>query len=255
MDFLISRSPVKDTNFHLFTLKPVVCIIALLSILFSNVSHSETSNDPHYTDVGFFDIHVCNWPDRPLFFMAIFSTYHFNAISSIQIFMPDNLMIGELTLSKYRLLIDKKKKEKRVFIKQFDIPDNAKDGWYYTKVNLKDGNTIISKDYVIIDKLKIARILSPDINKELDSIPKLITWEKVIGAQYYQVFIHDKWESKLLHTSKLLNKPEIRLPDNLLKKGGFYSIQIHARDTNEHQFLGDFNHGSLSKKIDFSIAE
>ncbi len=26
--------------------------------------------DPHRNEVGFFDMHVCNWPDQPLFFLA-----------------------------------------------------------------------------------------------------------------------------------------------------------------------------------------
>ena len=28
--------------------------------------------DKHYSKAGFFDIHVCNWPNQPLFFMALF---------------------------------------------------------------------------------------------------------------------------------------------------------------------------------------
>jgi len=255
MDFLYLRTLINNINFYRFTRIFIVCFIALLFFVSARDSQSATSNDPHYSSAGFFDIHVCNWPGRPLFFMTLFSTYRFNDISNIQVFSPDDIMIGELDLSKFRIITDKNKKEKRVFINQFEIPVNAKNGWYYTKVNFKNNKPIISKDYVIIDNLEITSISTPNLNKELDSIPKSFTWKKVPGAQYYQVFIRDNWDSKLIHKTKLVKKPELQLPDNLLKKGGIYSIQIHARDTNEHQLLGDFNHGSLTKQIEFSIAE
>jgi len=255
MDIISPRRLINKISYYRFTRLFVVYLFVLLFSLSSPDTQSATSDDLHYSSVGFFDVHVCNWPNRPLFFMTLFSTYNFNDISNIQVFSPDNKIIGELNLKKYRLFIDKNKKEKRVFIKQFEIPANAKNGWYYTKVNLKNGTTIIPKDYVIIDKLKIAKISNPNLKKELKSIPKSFIFKKIKGAQYYQAFIHDNWDSKLIYKSKLLNKPEIHIPDNLLKKGGLYSIQIHARDTNEHQLLGDFNHGSLTNKIEFSIAE
>lgn len=255
MDILYLRILINKISYYRFTRLFIVCFFAILFLISTRDSQSAPSDDLHYSQVGFFDIHVCNWPNRPLFFLALFSTYNFNDISNIQVFSPDNKIIGELNLKKYRLFIDKNKKEKRVFINHFEIPANAKNGWYYTKVNLKDGTTIIPKDYVIIDKLKIAKISKPNIKKELESIPKSFILKKIKGAQYYQAFIHDNWDSKLIYKSKLLNKPEIHIPDNLLKKGGLYTIQIHARDTNEHQLLGDFNHGSLTKKIEFSIAE
>ena len=255
MDILYLRILINNINYYKFTRLFIVYFFAILFLIFTRDSQSATSDDLHYSKVGFFDIHVCNWPNRPLFFMTLFSTYNFNDISNIQVFSPDNKIIGELNLKKYRLLIDKNKKEKRVFIKQLKISANAKNGWYYTKVNLKDKTTIIAKDYVIIDKLEIAKISTPNTKKELDTIPKSFVLKKIKGAQHYQAFIHDNWDSKLIYKSKMLNKPEIHVPDNLLKKGGLYSIQIHARDTNEHQLLGDFNHGSLTKKIEFSIAE
>lgn len=246
------------TNSHVckkFSKLAAILFVASLLLLPGRTPQAATHGDPHYSSTGFFDIHVCNWPNQPLFFMAVFSTYHFNDISSIEVFTPDNRKLGELDLSKYRLITDKNKKEKRVFIKQFRMPDNASDGWYYTKVNLKNKSAITAKDYVIIDKLEIARISSPDVNKELATIPKSFNWQKIPGAKYYQVFIHDNWESKLIYSSKLLEKPQLIIPAKLLKKGGLYTIQIHARDTNEHQLLGDFNHGSLTKKIEFSISE
>ena len=90
----------------------------------------------------------------------------------------------------------------------------------------------------------------------LDRVPEKLTWEPVPGAGFYQVFIRDLWnDSKLIHTSKLLTRPELELPPGLLQQGGYYSWIIHARDTNSHILLGDFNHGSLNKSATFLIGE
>lgn len=254
METLSFRKPINNKSYYISRLV-IVCFIAILFSISASNSQSATSNDLHYSSAGFFDIHVCNWPDRPLFFMALFSTYNFNDISNILVFSPDNKIISELNLKQYRLFKDKNNKEKRVFINRFKIPAKAKNGWYYTKVNLKDGSTITAKDYVIIDKLNIAKISSPDIKKTLTTIPKSFILKKTKGVKYYHAFIRDSWDSKLIYKTKLINKPEIHIPDNLLEKGGVYTIQIHSRDTNGHQLIGDFNHGSLTNKIEFSIAE
>ena len=254
MDILFYQRLFYKINHYILNVFFIVGLGVLLLSFTTRDANSSEPGDSHYSSAGFFDIHVCNWPNRPLFFMALFSTYDFNDISNIQLFSPSDKIIGEFNLKKYRLVKDKKKKEKRVFIKQFEIPKNSKNGWYYTKVNLKNGTTIIPKDYVIIDKLEIPEVSTPNINKELTFIPKSFVLKKSMGAKFYQAFIRDTWDSKLIYKSKLLNKPEIPIPNNLLKKGGLYSIQIHARDTNEHQLLGDFNHGSLTKKIEFSIS-
>ena len=67
-------------------------------------------------------------------------------------------------------------------------------------------------------------------------------WKPVPGANFYQVFIRDLWnEDKLIYTSELQTRPELVLPPDLLHKGGMYSWIIHARDTNSHILLGDFN--------------
>ena len=66
--------------------------------------------------------------------------------------------------------------------------------------------------------------------------------------------MRDLWdESKLIFSSKLLDKPSVQLPAGLLEAGGYYSWIVHARDLNEHFMLGDFNHGSLSATVHFSI--
>lgn len=255
METLYFKKHIDNMHPNRFPIKYTICLFLLLLLLTDRVSISEPSKDPHYSKVGFFDIHVCNWPERPLFFMALFSTYNYKNISSIQIYSSEDKLIGKLNLKKYRLLIDKNKKQKRVFIKQIDIATNDKSGWYYTKVNLKDGTSHSLKDFVIIDKMGISKISKPNISQELKDIPKSFTLDKITGALYYKAFIRDEWDSKLIYESKLLSDPKVLVPDKLLKKGGYYSIQVHARDTNEHKLLGDFNHGSLTKKIEFTIKE
>lgn len=210
--------------------------------------------DPHYTDVGFFDIHVCNWPNRPLFFLILFSTTHFNNIKSIEILTNENKHIGFLDLEKYRLSLTKEKKEKRAFLKQFEIPEGATNGWYNAIVTTRDGKKYASKDFVVLHEMERASDRKPPANAEDLPLIKELAWKPVPGAKHYKVFIRDLWEGKLIYESKVLNEARLKLPDNLLKPGGLYSWQIHSRDVNENILLGDFNHGSLTGHIKFSIA-
>lgn len=209
--------------------------------------------DPHYTKAGFFDIHVCNWPKRKLFFMALFSTYKYDDVSKIEIYNPEDLKLGEITTDKYKLLYQKGKPEKRVFIKQIQIQQNAINGWYRSIITMKSGMKYEAKDYVVIANLAQAKNLTPEADSELSKIPKKLTWNKIPGAKFYKVFIKDYWTQKTLYTSSLLNKPELILPKGLIKKRGEYQWVIHARDVNENVLLGDFNHGSVSKPVSFSI--
>lgn len=209
-------------------------------------------NDPHYTAKGFFDIHVCNWPDRKLFFMPLFSTAHYNEITEIEIQRPDGKVLTSLNLKKFKLLKQKGKPEKHVFMNQMDVPDNAIDGWYSASVSLADGTQITAKDYVIISSLPRASDFNPPDGAEQIAIPEKLTWSGAEKA-YYQVFIRDVWnDSKLVYRSKLLNKPELSLPTDLLEPDGLYSWQIHSRDVNEDILLGDFNKGSMSAIATFS---
>ena len=234
--------------------------IMLTAILITpDETHATTNkhkDDTHYTEVGFFDIHVCNWPDRPLFFMALFSTTHFDNIKKIEIFDNTNTFLDELDLTKYRMIMLKKpKREKRVFLKQIEIPKTSSNGWYVTKVHMTDGKIVTGKDYVIIHKMHRASGMQPAERSNLNVVPKKLSWNTVPGATHYQVFINDAWEGKSLYSSDLLTKPELELPKNLLKRGGSYCWRIHARDVNENVLLGDFNHGSLTKCFELDIKE
>ena len=59
------------------------------------------ADDPHHTEVGFFDIHICNWPGRPLFYMSLFSTTRYSDIKEIEVFYPDGRPLSRMNLAKY----------------------------------------------------------------------------------------------------------------------------------------------------------
>ncbi|MCM2289473.1 MAG: hypothetical protein NDI67_10635, partial [Sulfuritalea sp.] len=75
---------------------------AILAAFAISSSLAAPAADPHQTDVGFFDIHVCNWPDQPLFLMALFSTRQFKDIARIDLVAPDGSQLGPMDLSRYR---------------------------------------------------------------------------------------------------------------------------------------------------------
>lgn len=213
--------------------------------------------DRHYNDIGFFDIHVCNWPERALFFMPLFSTPRFADIDEIEVTYPTGRRLTSLDLSRYRIIAgEKQQPEKRVFINQLDIPPESPEGWYSARIRLTNGDVYEASDYVVLSKLPRAAGQVPADDQEVPAPPGKLAWEPVAGAGFYQVFIRDQWDDdKLVFTSKLLNKPELDLPKGLIKPGGLYSWTIHARDVNEDVRLGDFNHGSMSKPVSFSVSD
>ncbi len=215
-----------------------------------------TPGDRHYNEAGFFDIHVCNWPGRPLFFMPLFSTERYNEVQSVEVLTPDGDLLTELDLARYRTIKRDKLPDKRAFIMQLDVPPAAEDGWYSARVTLANGEVFVAQDYVILDTLSRAGGQVPANEEVLARIPAKLSWEPVPGARLYQVFIRDLWnDDKLVYTSGLLARPELEVPPALLQKGGYYSWIIHARDTSSHILLGDFNHGSLNKPATFLISE
>jgi hypothetical protein len=214
------------------------------------------TGDPHYNKIGFFDIHVCNWPDQPLFFLTLFSTKSYSDVARVEVFLPDGRPLGELDLERYRIINKKGEREKRVFIGQIPMPDKAPDGWYSAKVALKNGAVHHAKDYVIIHKMPLPSGMQPPHEADNVPVPKKLIWDPVEGAAHYKVFIRDLWEGgRTVHESKLLTKPYLSLPPGLLKPGGMYSWRVHARDVDGNVLLGDFNHGSLSPWLIFGIGD
>jgi len=211
-------------------------------------------NDPHYTKVGFFDIHVCNWPDQPLFFLTLFSSYQYNDVAKVEVYAPKGQAIGELDLTKYRLIQKKGKPDKRAFISYLSIPEGAGDGWYTATVTMKNGSRYAAKDFVILHKMQRPTNIVPADGAEDIALPQKLTWDPIPGAKFYQVFIKDNWEGVTIFESELLSKPELVLPKGKLTAGGYYSWRIHARDVNENVLLGDFNHGSLTNPMTFTVS-
>ncbi len=235
----------------------MIRILAWLSVAML-VAHGANAGkhtgDSHYTPAGFFDIHVCNWPDRPPFYLALFSTTRFNEIAAIEVLNPDGEHLFNLDLNRYRTIKRKGKPEKRVFMLHAPIPQQARDGWHQAKVVMKNGERILAKDYVEHILLGRATGQQPAHQAELQAPPTQLSWRAIDGAGYYQVFIRDLWnDGKLIHSSKLVKTHHYVLPEGLLQPGGCYAWKVHARDVNEDIRLGDFNRGSQSEWLEFSI--
>jgi len=219
------------------------------------MADTQHADDPHYTPAGFFDIHVCNWPDRELFFMPLFSTTRYAEITSIQVRFPDGSALTNLDLEKFKVFKPQGKPEKHVFLTQMDVPDSAANGWYSAIIGLADGTQLVARDYVVIARLPRASDMAPPDGAEPRPVPEKFTWSSVAPGSYYQVFIRDVWDDgKLIYKSKLLREPALVIPPGLLQPDGLYSWQIHARDINEDVLLGDFNKGSMSRVATFSTS-
>jgi len=215
-----------------------------------------SSADPHYTDVGMFDVHYCNWSDRPKFFKVFFSTERFAEIAMVETYFPDGTLLGRLDLDKYRILDRKGKPAKRVFITDFVAGAHATNGWYTAKIKTIAGATYQAKDFVYLMTMGLAENVSPRNKSENIAVPKRLSWDPIPGAKFYKVFIWDLWgDGRVILDSGLLPKPYVDLPPGLIKKGGWYRWSIHARDVNEHVLLGDFNHGSNLVGLEFTTAD
>ncbi len=210
--------------------------------------------DKHYNKIGFFDIHVCNWPNQPLFLMPLVSTAYYKDIEKVDVFYPDGRQLAELDLSRFRTLEPKDGPKKQVFINQLGLPDDAVEGWYSARIKLKNGETHTASDYVVPSELGRAGGQQPAHEESVPLPPEKLSWDPVSGAGFYQVFIRDQWDDdKLIYTSKLLTEPELQLPPGMIEDGGYYSWLVHARDINEDITLGDFNSGSLSSPVTFIV--
>ena len=233
----------------------VISVVLAGALLAAPLSAADKHrNDPHYGPAGFFDLHVCNWPEEPMFFMAVFSSYRFADVESVTVFDSENRRIGQLNLERYRLIKKKGKPEKRAFIARLPVAADARDGWYHAEVHTRDGKTHRFRDYVGLGRLPIAGSLWPDDNAVLKQVPKQLTWGAIPGAKYYKVYLRDLWnDGTVIFESKLLTRPQAVVPAGLLQADGWYAWKVHARDSNEHPRLGDFNQGSLTGEFEFQI--
>ncbi len=212
--------------------------------------------DSHYTAVGFFDIHVCHWPKRPLLFLLVFSSYQFTNVAAVDVYFPTGKLLARIDTSRFRIVQEKGKPEKHVYMQTMDVPKGANDGWYSAIITMRDGTRYEAKDLVAIKSMGLATDMVPVSNAEDIDMPSVLTWKAVPGAKAYQVFIRDIWNGETdVLPSTIVGGPVFKVPESLLKKGGYYMWRIQARDSNESVLLGDFNHGSLSDWSKFSIKE
>ena len=210
---------------------------------------------PHYVGSGFFDIHVCNWPNQPLFLMALFSTTRFDDVAAVSVLDPQGNPIASLDLARYRLEKHPGAPEKRVFMRNIALPPKPAEGWYRAKISLRNGATEEARDYVVMRTLPIATGLKPAADAENVPLPKELSWDPVPGARYYQVYLKDMWDGeRVILTSKIVGEPRLDLPQGLIKPGGLYAWRVHARHLNGDARYGDFNHGSLGPEQTFSVA-
>ncbi len=234
-----------------------ILIIALFMFLQSTAKAEdalELENDPHYNQIGFFDIHICNWPERPNYFKILFSSEKYQQIESMSVYTPDKQLLTNMDRKKFRTLKRKNKANKRVYLLDLDVPELASTGWYTIDIKTKNGATHHAKDYVIMTRLEKTSEMSPSDDREF-SLPVTLKWKPVAGSQYYQTFVRDAWTEKLVFRSKLIDTPEIKIPRDRLEPGGDYYWTVHSRDINEHILLGDFSMGSMSEKTFFTVAE
>ena len=120
---------------------------------------------------------------------------------------------------------------------------------------MKNDKVITARDYVVIHKMQRASVIQPLSNSTNISPPDTLSWKPVPGATDYMINIKDLWEGKSVYKSKLLTKPELKIPKNIIKNGGSYCWFIHARDVNENVLLGDFNYGSVTQCFNFDIKD
>ena len=221
--------------------------------LLSGTMYAGHEGDPHYTPAGFFDTHVCNWPENPRFLMALFSTQNFDEVAKVSVFAPDGKFVGDLDLTRFRAFKTQSGQAKRAFIAHFDLPEKVVDGWYRAEVSLKDGSRFEARDYVIHHFMAHPTGAQPVPGASDVPASTELHWDPIPGAKYYEAFLRDEWAGTEATASGLLTAPRFVPPQGLLQPGGEYVWRIHARDSDGNVLLGDFNHGSLSPEMRFSV--
>lgn len=219
----------------------------------SGTVYAGYEGDPHYTPAGFFDTHVCNWPENPRFLMALFSTQHFDEVTKVSVFAPEGKFIGDLELTRFRAFKTESGRAKRAFITHFDLPEKVVDGWYRAVVSLKDGKRFEARDYVVHRVMGRPTGIQPVPGASDVPVSIELRWDSIPGAKYYKVFLRDDWAGTRASESGQLTEPRFVPPPGWLQSGGEYVWRIHARDSDGNVLLGDFNHGSLSQEMSFTV--
>jgi hypothetical protein len=228
-------------------------ILMLHASLLSGIAYAGHEGDPHYTPAGFFDIHVCNWPENPRFLMALFSTQQVDKVAKVSVFAPDGAFVGNIDPTRFRTFKTPSGQAKRAYLDHFDLPEKGVDGWYRAEVVLKDDSRFEARDYVIHQFMAHPTGTRPVPGASDVPVSTELRWDPIPGAQYYEAFVRDDWAGTEAISSGLLTEPRFTPPKGLLYPGGMYVWRIHARDSDGNVLLGDFNHGSLSQEMRFSV--
>ena len=80
-----------------------------------------------------------------------------------------------------------------------------------------------------------------------------LRWDPIPGAKYYEVFLRDEWVGTAAMDTGLLTEPRFVPPKGSIQPGGEYVWRIHARDSGGNVLLGDFDFGSLSREMRFTV--
>lgn len=241
--------------------KCLLLSIALALPVVPTLSLAESPIEPesqnrHKTPLGTWDIHVCNWPDRPPFYLTLFKTDDYDKIEKIEVFSPQGTPVGDFEMNKYLDFERPDKDPLRVLLTHMPLVEGKPEGRFTAIVTGKDGKKYLSEDYLIMNLMDRVSGQVPEHNAEV-SIPWELAWDAPEGAGFYRVWIRDLWDDgKQIYRSGLLSEPRLELPEDLLQPDGWYAWRVHTRDTNNHILLGDFNHGSLTEWKEFvTIAE
>lgn len=214
-------------------------LFACLSLSGAVSAEAAAPNDFHDTAFGTFDMHVCNWPERAPFLVAVFATHRPQDVARIEVLRPDGRPLGDIRLERFELRAHPNHGERRVFKTHLPLEKGAVTGWYRARVHAHDGRVVEARDYVDIKIMPQVRALQRRTSE--------LRWQPLPGATHYRVIVKDPWQDKkVVYKSDLLREPRLQLPLDSLEPNGDYIWQVHARDTARAVKWGEFNHGSLS---------
>lgn len=239
----------------------LIAAVRLLSVAlvssYGTASYAATSPGPrdvHQTEFGYFDIFVCNWPDRPPFLVGLFATTRAEEIAKIEVVRPDGKRVGAIALTQPENTKDMHGRERQAYKSQFAGARDMPNGWYEAVITLKNGARVRARDYVQIETMPVVTYLVPSNAAIPLSRARRLRWKPVAGDVFYRVTIQDMWRDKtLVYSSDLLRATEFTVPEGVLEPDGQYVWRVHARHATHDPKWGDFNHGSKSAEAMLSV--
>ncbi len=247
--------PHGSTSFIKYPIVSLLISILAVTPLFAQNLVEPDPTYRHKTPLGTWDLHVCNWPDRPPFYLTTFKTDHYDQIEKIEVFSPDGETVGLFEMQKYLDFDRNDQPPLRVLLTHMPLVADKTDGRFTAHITGKDGTKYLAEDYLIMKLMDRVSGQAPAHEAEV-TVPWELTWDAPNGAKYYRVWVRDMWnDGKQILRSGLLSEPRLELPDGLLEPDGWYAWRVHTRDTSGHILLGDFNHGSLTEWKEFTTID